>query len=173
MTAVSTRQKPSRTIRFTGHPPPAVQIAEQTRSATGATFGNAARFTPAWHRAAVGRPVAPQVAAPIAPVVAVEQPGQSRAEVVLGVLLDVADRGGALPRCAELATLAGWRSEGQGTNGATRVSSTLRHMADLANPPFRMIAGSAKFHRGEMVIRLADGRELRTADAPSSWQVTL
>lgn len=44
---IPTRRLVSR--RYSGHPPPAAQVAQQVRSSTGATFGpNAHRLPPGW-----------------------------------------------------------------------------------------------------------------------------
>lgn len=171
MTAVSTVRKPATIVRPTGAPPPLVQIADQARSSSGATYGRAARLTPSWHRAAVGRTVQPRVVAPAEPVVAPPfSPGSDHghdAELLLDLLRQIAGRGERLPRLADLAI----RLVGEGRTGvASMVHNRLRAMA--GSGVIKWAYGGSGPHHGEMVIRIAAcGSELRTARAPASWQV--
>jgi len=168
MTAVSTLRKPATRVLWTGHPPVLEQLANQARSSSGVTFGQAARHTPPWHRSAVRR-VDP---APVR-VVSEAQPGllasggdaEQDITALLALLQRLADQGAVLPLCAGLA-------EALGAELHRGVASVVHNRMRLMKSKglIRWSYGSSHPWRGEMIVRIVEtGQLLRTARAPLDW----
>jgi len=169
MTAVST-QKAETTIRYTGHPPPAVQIAGQRRSSTGMTVGaNAHRLPAGWRGGNVmPRPVPKRAEAEAETALFLRGSDPvAEAQALITLFQQLGDQRQVLPKCTEIgAMLVGADRPKIGSI----VYNRMRAMA--ADQQIAWCYGSVAPHRGEMVVRvLATGLELRTAFAPASWKV--
>lgn len=170
MTAVATQTRPVTKVVYTGHKPPAEQIAGQRRSSTGMTFGaNAHRLPPGWPGGNVVPRAVPkrEVAEPVTGLFLRGSDQNTDAQALLTLFQQLADRGEELPRCTEIgAMLVGADRPKLGST----VYNRLRAMVSAQQ--IAWCYGSVKPYRGEMVIRvIATGRELRTHGAPASWKV--
>jgi hypothetical protein len=144
------------------------QIANQSRSSSGATFGQAARHTPSWHRSAVRRvDPAPVRVVPDAMPALLASGGDIEQDItaLLALLQRLADQGAVLPLCAGLAEALGaeWHR-----GVASVVHNRMRVMR--ARRLIEWCYGNSHPWRGEMVVRLVEtGQVLRTARAPLDW----